>query len=63
MADDATIPPALRWAVWLIEKVGVPTAIAAYVLLSLGPKIDRLTAVIEQRIPGPAIVTQRDNVR
>lgn len=59
MTEELNIPPTVKWIVWVIEKVGVPTALAAYVLLSLGPKIDRLTAAIETRIPSPTIVTQK----
>lgn len=53
---QSSVPPVVRWAVWLIEKVGVPTALVFYLLLSLGPKIDKMTLILETRLPAPSAV-------
>lgn len=53
---QTSVPPVVRWAVWLIEKVGVPTALAAYLLLSFGPKLDKMILILETRLPAPSAV-------
>ena len=43
-------PAVVRWAVWFIERIGFPIAVAAYVLFSLGGKMDKIGEKLERLI-------------
>ena len=38
------------WVVRLLRDVGFPIAVSAYLLLGLGPKIDRLSGLVERLV-------------